>query len=385
MSRMIGFSLLGLAIVASVMVWLWRTPTSAKSSSRSMSDAAAGSALASRALQAPARDVPGAPAAARPPASLGQVASATIRERMLTADNIAEELRRIEMDPTVPVADKLFYRALVLEACSGYQDSIQREGPEAAAAVKEGNLDRLIALVMGAMKDEKQKVAMQYNLKRKVWNACRGFAASATSQAEIEKAYAAAAAAGNPAAIARVVGARMAESGAQNVDKVPMSDRRFAAGAQGPVGYPDPITPQEHRRLLDAMFSEDPVAIVAAGNVLSMGTDRQSLRFGAEQVELGPRYEAIWTLAACEFGFECGQRNLSVNLACAERGRCSDDYASYLRDQVLTPTEFAEVQANAHAIAEAIRRHDLSAFQMVDEPARSRVLVGNPPTRIGIR
>jgi hypothetical protein len=304
---------------------------------------------------------------------------------MLAADDLMEELRRLESDSSVPPGDKLFYKAFILESCSNFQEAARSEGPEVAAALKEGAIDRLVTWVMGAIKDDRQKLAMQYNIKRKIWNLCRGFANTTPSAEEIEKTYAAAAAAGNPAANARVIAARLAESGARNADKVPSGDRVFTANAPGPVGYPDPITAQEHGRLLDALFSEDPLAIRAAGLALSTGTDRQSLRFGADQTDLGIHTDAIWTLAACEFGFECGARNLMVNLGCAEQRQCANDYPSYLREFVLTPHEFASVQANASAIADAIRRHDVSAFRLVDQPGRSRTLLGNPPPRVGIR
>lgn len=67
-----------------------------------------------------------------------------------------------------------------------------------------------------------------------------------------------------------------------------------------------------------------------------------------------------------------------VNTMCAQQARCASDYQSYLRDYVMTPTQFSNAMAAADAITEAIQRHDSSAFQLVDQGAHNLVLLGEP-------
>jgi hypothetical protein len=379
MARKLGVFMLGLAILFGLYSLRWRAADQdvAGRASTATSTVAPNRGVAAR---TEVRPVVAMRASSRPSAS----PSALARERMLATDDLAAELNRLESSNEVPAADKLFYRAFVLESCAGYQESVRNGDPQVAAAAKDGALDRIKSFIAGLVRDERQKAAMEYNLKRKVWNGCRGFAGMTISSDEIESAYAAAAAAGNPAAQARMVNARQSASAIHNADSIPKSDQRYAAMAEGPVGYPEPTTGAEQQTLLNALFSQDPVAIRTAGNAMSVGTDRQSLRVGPQQLDLGPNAEATWALVACDFGFECGQRNMAVNVACAEQLRCADDFASYLRDYVMTPTDFATVEENARLISDAIVRHDMSAFQWVDQGARVRTLIG-APARVTIR
>ncbi len=314
----------------------------------------------------------------------GRVPIPSLRDRLLVSDDWKAEFARLDQASDVPLKERLFYKAVILEGCSTYKNAIrdQAHNPEAAAA---GSVDRLKSFILGLAKDDRQKFAMDYSLRRKVWNLCRGFANTAISDDDIEKAYAAAAAAGHDAAQVRGIGLRLTRSGIENSSKVPKELEQYASRAAGPVGFPDPITSAEQTQLIGALFSGDPVAIRNAGEILSLGGTNQSLRVGPDQIDLGPHSEAVWTLAACEFGFECGARNMQVNLACAEQRQCSDDYLSYLRDHVYTPAEFTAVEAYARMVADAIRRRDFSAFQLVDRPGRNYTLLGGTPPRVRIR
>jgi hypothetical protein len=171
---------------------------------------------------------------------------------------------------------------------------------------------------------------------------------------------------------------RMADSGIKNAPNLPDAVRASTGDVK--AGYADPITPDESAVLVRALFSGDPVAIREAGEVLSIGSDRQSLRVGPDQVDLGGHADEAWTLAACQFGFECGPSNANVNNACAGKVQCADDYEAYLRDYALSPQEFARVQANAQLIADAIARHDYSAFTLTNAPGAARTVIGGTQT-----
>jgi hypothetical protein len=311
---------------------------------------------------------PAARAAATKPVLSAAVAPAPsnqklAREKLIASGDWTADFRWLDAS-MLDHGERLFLQAVILESCSNYEVSINMEGGETAAAIRAGNLDRAIARAMEKVKDDRQRQAMEYAVKRKVWNICRGFAGSGLTRTDVEEAYAAAAAAGNAAAQARVIAARLAESALTTQDS---------------------LTPEEHRQLLGALFSGDPLAIRFAGGVLSLGSNNQSLRIGDLQVDLGHRAETTWLLVACEFGFECGARNMFVNTACAEQRRCAEDYRSYIQEYLLSPADYAAVTANAHAIAEAIRRRDVSAFQLVQQPGMNRTIMGSIPPRVFVR
>jgi hypothetical protein len=311
---------------------------------------------------------------ARQSTAIDQVRHASpisIREHLMASNDWKDLLGRMDSLTSIPIGERLFYKALILDSCSHYQDAVKFES-DSGALTK--NRFELSAYIMGLISDSRQKAAMAYNLERKVANVCRGFANSPISRDMAEKAFAEAAAAGDLKAQARMIEQRLVASAARNAASLPSEYQQYAASDRA-VGFPDPITPSERNQLLGALLSGDPIAIRVAGNILSLGSDKQSLRFGPEQIDLGIHAEETWTLVACQFGFECGTRNMAVNLGCAEQKQCSDDYASYLQEFVLKPSEFATVQANAMAIANAIRRGDQSAFQLVAQAGYNRTFV----------
>ena len=319
----------------------------------------------------PAAVAPNAPV----PATTGAI---PLRTRLLESRDWRAFFDGLDSMSSIPVSERTFHKAVILETCARTEAAERIETQEMG-----GTVGDITAMLKSLVRDEQQKAAIDFNMSRRIPSLCKGFEGRKIQREEVEAAYAQAAAAGSPAAQARVIAAQLSESAQRNAGNVPSEYSAYAASASGRVGFPDPITPAQRDQLVNALFSGDPIAIRAAGTLLSSGTDRQSLRFGAEQIDPGPHAGPLWTLVACQFGLECGPHNMEVSVACAQRAQCASDYGSYLRDYVMTPRDFAALQANSQAIAEAIQRRDNAAFQLVNAPGQNRTLVGSPrPVRI---
>jgi hypothetical protein len=305
-----------------------------------------------------------------------------LRGRLLQNSDWKTALAEFQADASIPESERLFYEAVILDACSFLEEATANQRRDVAEATKRG-LSDVIAAVTSAMTDPRQKAAMTFNLERRIPFICRGFADRKISRQEVDGAYRAAASAGHPGAQARVIEQRIADSSIKNVSTAPPELINSMPPGQA-VGFPDRLTKSEMAQLMAGLFSEDPVAIKKAGSVLSLAYENQSLRIGNDQLDLGRHSDEVWSLVACDFGFECGEHNAIVSFACAETKRCADDYSSYLRQFELTPDEFDFVQRAAQQIGEAIRRRDYGAFQLVGKPGSSYNFI-RVPTLIRIR
>ena len=298
----------------------------------------------------------------------------SIARRLIGSSDLKEAMEQVLSDASIPFGDRLFFSAQIMDACGMREKAAANTPPDVLEAVRSGKMDQLIIKTAGAAGSQRQRAAIELDLRTKLVFLCRNFDRS-ISDRDVDRAYEAAAAAGNPTAQARVIDKRLADSAVQNYSKLPAA---FRDGLEKPGGFPDPITPTEQSQLIGALFSEDPISVRHAGLVMSTGSDQQSLRIGADQVDLGQRADETWTLAACQFGFECGPMNASVNYACAHGGQCAANYEELLREYVLTPEEFARIQRNSQLIVDAIRRQDASAFALVNSPGQVRMILAVP-------
>jgi hypothetical protein len=273
---------------------------------------------------------------------------------------------RLDTLTTLGPAERLFYKALILETCSFYPQMAAGQDPALLAAIRNGTLGEFAAQATASIKDPRRRAATAFGMQRNLANACKGFAGTTILKSDIAKAYAQAAESGDLKAQARLLQYRQLETATGHFEKKDMM----------PAGFSDPISPSEREMLVATLFTEDPIAIRIASNALSMGTMQQSLRFGPGQADLGSHAEAIWTLVACEFGLECGARNMAVGWECQTQGKCAGNFPDYLREFVLTPEEFVFAQRTAAAIVQAIRHHDASAFVLVSQPGQAITNIG---------
>ena len=282
---------------------------------------------------------------------------------------------RLDALASLGPAERLFYKALILDTCSMETAGGRMPDPALVAAISALAEKKFRDEATASINDPRRKAATAFTQQRTLANACKGFDTVPTTQADIARAYEEAADAGDLKAQARLLHFRQAESGRENLGK---KDKR-------PSGFSDPITPAEREMILATLFTADPIAIRVASHALSIGTFEQSFRFGTDEVDLGAHANEIWTLVACQFGLECGARNMVVTWACGQRGQCADDYAGFLREFALTPEEFSFAERTAASIADAIRRRDTSAFRLVPQPGQSITSLTTYPPPIAIR
>jgi hypothetical protein len=292
-----------------------------------------------------------------------------LRERYVTATDLNALLASLDTMAETPLAERLLYRAVILETCARYLDI--RNAPNAKAILDPQAQRPVNRMVVGAP-DPRQKGALAYLDERHIARECRGFEGKTIPKADVERAYADAAGAGNLAARARLIEKRMLDDGrsealaGEGPDIVRQTGGKFFSPVRPTAG--------EQQQLVDALVSGDPVAIVEAGHVLTVGGVGH-LRIGTDDVSM--MYgDYTFALAACEFGYECGGRNLLVASACAYNGQCADSFEAYLRDWTLPPGQFAQVQANARAIADVIRRHDIGGIGLAQAPGLQIMQMG---------
>jgi len=318
---------------------------------------------------------PGARAAAAPNPLAESIPGTWVPKLLVDHNDWKDAYAKLDGLTSVGPAERLFYKALILDVCSLYPKAVQGEDPELIAAIRDGRVEEYGARLTASMKDPLHKAAVVYNLRRKIAYACKDFSPMPISQADIARAYSEAADAGDLKAQARLLHFRQAETAMAHLEKKDVI----------PSGFSDPLTPVERDLLVATLFTGDPIAIRVASQALSLGTPGQSLRFGPDHVDLGEHAEEIWTLVACQFGLECGARNMTVTNECARLGQCADDFAGYLSRYAMSPAEFAFAWRTSQAIAEAIRTRNDAAFQLVAKPGGLITSLGSFPPPVAIR
>jgi len=81
------------------------------------------------------------------------------------------------------------------------------------------------------------------------------------------------------------------------------------------------ISESQVRELQDVVASRDPIAIYAAGTLLSNTFVNEVVRVNGEELDGAMAFEA-WRLVACDYGMECGPESRTVDALCATNGWC---------------------------------------------------------------
>jgi hypothetical protein len=207
---------------------------------------------------------------------------------------------------------------------------------------------KLRTILEAQAKSDQQRTASQQLLTRLVPYTCRSFAGKAPSAKDVRDQY----------AIASKLGDQRAT--------VWMIDQNILSRSKVPAWLPDSVNDgraearsyaclngEEISQLSSIMSTQDPVAILAAGAVISRGSESFAPTLVSGDIDLSMNREEIWQYVACMHGMDCGPSNNVVVEACS-KGLCAGDYLSYLRDYVLTPEEYRRVETAAQALTAAI-------------------------------
>ena len=182
---------------------------------------------------------------------------------------------------------------------------------------------------------------------------CVGLTGIVTTEAELAAKLSSAVAAGSPAARATQVEQEM------------WAERRGSQERGGPT-----LSDAQLDALRASLASKDPEAILAAGRVLSNSFRDITLRIGPEQLNAeGRALMNAWQLAACDYGYPCGDSNFRVLNACAYQGHCEagnlPDFLSYYN---ASPHDSVMQEQYRQTIRRAIETGDWSALTFARGP-----------------
>lgn len=180
-------------------------------------------------------------------------------------------------------------------------------------------------------------------------NKCAGFEGIAVTQAELDRALAASAAAGDPRARALSLEQELwQQRRQQGRDSVALSDAHIDA-------------------IKDILRARDPEAIRVAGRVMSNSWADTTLRLGPEQQPIEQRaFMNAWLVLACEYGQPCGADTPRMQQACALQGHCdAQSYPDYLSFYASSPHDSQLLSTYRSVLRQAIESGDWSQISVV--------------------
>lgn len=110
------------------------------------------------------------------------------------------------------------------------------------------------------------------------------------------------------------------------------------------------------------LTNRDPQALAVVPNVVASYSPQ--LLSGSEFLRSygGPEAEVRWTLAACQFGLDCGPTNRAVRMACT-MGLCGyTHYRVYAADQLLVPSSMRRVDSQVSQLVGLILAANVDAI-----------------------
>jgi hypothetical protein len=237
---------------------------------------------------------------------------------------------------TTPEAKYFLYK--IAAGCLKRSDA----KPGAPSKDLEARRRELEASIPAGSSDRQKRLALLDELAAR----CAGFESMTTTQAELDKLLADAAAAGDPKAQARLAAPQLQNAPGQQTHMT--------------------ITDDQFHSLQAAIASRDPEAIFIAGTALSNTFSDAVMLVGAdhEPVQNDASMEA-WRLVACEYGMECGPDSPYVRSACALSGWCAaltvPDHVFYYS---VAPFEAQLIDQYRQLFRNAVANNDWSAIQL---------------------
>lgn len=228
-------------------------------------------------------------------------------------------------NPETADAETKFFAALALERCIGRGKGSAGPSPDA------------VNRFQNRLKENDPTNEKRIEAFNRITESCEGFANTTINPSDIQRIYAEAAAAGNPAA--KVVVAE-AQYQAETRSARGIEERRLSEG--------------QLANLRDALASGDPFALERARFLLS--NQLQERRVGPNNDPYSPRdWGPAWQLAACDRGANCGSDSYRILNGCAYQGACGyDSLETYMQFNELPPNVYQAAQQNRQTILDAI-------------------------------
>ena len=358
--------LLGLAVAAAVLVavMMSRSGTDAASPSPGAATAKPGEKLAGRQSPeavlsiSPGFSAPRAPAAARMSPLIQEYASRKGRKALY--DRLSALTSR--------TAEEAYVLAETMNDCRDM--SRLKDLPKPVEQIREDKRKQALASLSDRDPAKEKRIAA-WEAMSSGSSACAGFEDTRFSREDIRTAMARAAEAGDPRARVRLV---EIDTWAPLMGPNGMSFR-------GPDSKLPEITDAQLATIREALASNDPAAIMAAGRLLSSTLADLQIRAGPDERAVDPRafYDA-WNLVACDAGRDCGPQSEQILGGCYAFGNCdARDLREYLFFYSNSPQGSQLVAEYQAQISRAIATGDWSYFQFFRGPPPIGMVMARPP------
>jgi len=352
-----GFAVLAAILAIFALAWLWRSSAGGELSEEAMHKSMQESKLAPS--PSVVLYINASKASPAPPTVPTASVSAAARE-FATAKGLKPLYDRLAAQGPAAAPDAKYFLYRILAGCATRTD--QPDGGRLKTVAEQRR--RLEGLIPEQSRDRAKRLALFDEM---MVQRCDGMEKVATTQAELEKLLADAAAGGDPKARALIA--------ARELTGKPMTPT--PNGMTGPS-----LSDAQLRTFQEAVASRDPEAIAIAGSALSSTYEDVVPEIGPshEMMQGRAAYEA-WKLVACEFGAECGPAGRSVQIPCMSLGQCA---ANTVQDQVyfygVTPYEAQLVEQYRQVFRNAAANNDWSGITYARRPNTTgmRFIFGPP-------
>ena len=181
-------------------------------------------------------------------------------------------------------------------------------------------------------------------------NRCAGLEGVSSTQADLAKMLADAAAGGDPKA--------RAHSMELELWAARRGDRKTA------------LTDEQFADLKQIAQTRDPEALLIAGRLMSNTWHEYALRLSPDGPNVDPRaFHNAFTVLACDYGAACGQNNVRILSACAYQGHCdAGNLTDYLTYYAASPHDSELLNQYRGLIRNAVESGDWSRLNIVRGP-----------------
>jgi hypothetical protein len=254
---------------------------------------------------------------------------------------------RLSNSPEGQTADGQYALYRILRACANVTDRRFR-GPRPGTDLQQQR--DFVATLPDTDPNKPRRMAALEQLGE---DQCVGISGIVTTEAELAKRLADAAAAGSP-------GAR-----ATQIEQEMWAERRGQGGRTAPT-----LSETQIDSLRAALGSKDPDAMITAGRVLSNSFRDVAVRVGPDQTPIeGRALVNAFAIMACDYGMPCGDNNMRVLNACAYQGHCAaGNLPDYLRYYVSSPNDSALMEQYRSVFRQAIETGNWSAVTFARGP-----------------
>lgn len=299
---------------------------------------AAGSRTAARPSPGPV-GISATPVAIRAPAP-----RATLHNDFLQAKSLRPLYDRLNGTPEGATPEGTYVLYEILRRCA---EVTERDWKRPLNRPPPAKRDEFLASLAPADPQRERRIAAYEEVTA---NRCSGLEGVSSTQADLSRMLAEAAAGGDPKA--------RAHSMELELWAARRGDRKTA------------LTDEQFADLKQIAQSKDPEALLIAGRLMSNTWHEYALRLSPDGPNVDPRaFHNAFTVLACDYGAACGQNNVRILSACAYQGHCdAGNLTDYLTYYAASPHDSELLNQYRGLIRNAVESGDWSRLNIVRGP-----------------